>query len=163
MTTPQPAASAVRVRRAEPSDAAAVHRTVLGAWDGTVDPRSSGHRLTVDEVTDLITAVGGFVAELDGAPVGTVLWAAEGDLVELMKLAVVLSARGAGIAPMLVREVESEAARRGAAGVLLAVSAYSPGLVAWYERLGYQVDPDAVYTHASPHSPPPTVMIRRPG
>jgi hypothetical protein len=51
--------------------------------------------------------------------------------------------------------------RRSATAVLLAVSAYSPGLVVWYERLGYRVERDAVYLHASPHSRPPIVLTRR--
>lgn len=150
----------VRLRPAVAGDAGAVHRTVLAAWTGTVDPRSSGHRLTEAEVGDLLAAGGGVVAEVGDEVVGTVLWAHEGHLVELMKLAVVPAARGAGIAPLLVRAVEAEAERRGATGVLLAVSAYSPGLVGWYERLGYRVDAAAVYTHASPHSPTPTVLVR---
>ena len=161
MTGQRSITPALRIRAAQPSDAATVHRTVLAAWSGTVDPRSSGHRLTEAEVAELITAGGGYVAELYGAPVGSVLWAAEGDVVELMKLAVVPSARGAGVAPALVHAVEALAARRSATAVLLAVSAYSPGLVVWYERLGYCIEPDAVYLHASPHSPPPIVLTRR--
>jgi ribosomal protein S18 acetylase RimI-like enzyme len=134
---------------------------VIDAWRATVDPRSSGHRLTVADVSELLHTGGGFIAETaGGAVVGSVLWAREGDTVELMKLAVAPEARSAGVGPALVRAVEESAAATGATRVLLAVSAFSPRLVAWYERLGYTVSPTAVYAHASPLSPPPTVLTR---
>ena len=66
MTEQRSSTPALRIRAASPSDAATVHRTVLAAWSGTVDPRSSGHRLTEAEVAQLIASGGGFVAELDG-------------------------------------------------------------------------------------------------
>lgn len=153
--------AALRLRAAGAADAAVIHATVIDAWTATVDPRSSGHRLTVADVTELLGSGGGFVAETqDGTVVGSVLWAREGDTVELMKLAVTPAARGAGVGPALVRAVEVAAADAGAAQVLLAVSAFSPRLVAWYAALGYAESPSAVYAHASPHSPPPTVLIR---
>jgi GNAT superfamily N-acetyltransferase len=153
--------TSVRLRAAVAADAVAIHATVIDAWRTTVDPRSSGHRLTIADVSELLRIGGGFVAETaDGALVGSVMWAREGDTVELMKLAVVPGARSTGVGPALVRAVEAYAAEAGATQVLLAVSAFSPRLVAWYEHLGYAVSPAAVYAHASPLSPPPTVLTR---
>lgn len=40
------------------------------------------------------------------------------------------------------------------------MSVFSPGLVPWYEGLGYQVRPGEVYAHASPLSPQPLVLVR---
>lgn len=148
------------VRAATVVDAAVVHTTVLAAWEATVDPRSSGHRLTVDEVAALLSTGGGFVAEADGQVVGSVLWAVEDGCVELMKLAVLPPARGTGVGPALVEAVVDVARGQGVAQVLLAVSRYSPQLVSWYARLGFAESPNAVYAHAAPTSPPPTVMVR---
>lgn len=75
--------------------------------------------------------------------------------------AVIPRARGQRIAPKLIEAVESCAAGIGARQLLLAVSAYSPSLVGWYERLGYSVDENARYLHASPSSPPPFVLVKR--
>lgn len=151
------------VRAATVADAGAVHATVIEAWRATVDSRSSGHRLTEPEVRDLLHAGGGFVVEDDDGVVGSVLWAREGDTVELMKLAVLPRGRGMGAGPALVDAVVQCAAEQQAAQVLLAVSRYSPRLVHWYEALGFTVDDEAVYLHASPTSPPPTVLTRMVG
>ncbi len=148
------------VRAASVSDAATIHATVIDAWKATVDPRSSGHRLTVADVTQLLTTGGGFVAEADGEVVGCVLWAVEDGTVELMKLAVLPPARGTGVGPALVEAVVGVARAQGVPRVLLAVSRYSPRLVQWYAALGFTESPTAVYSHAAPTSPPPTVMVR---
>lgn len=161
----------VTIRAATADDAVAIHRVTIEAWRAGVDPRSSGHRLTHDDVVAALGEGGAFVAVLgvtagatDGATdeiVGSVLWVRVDDTVEVMKVAVLPTVRSGGCGRRLVAAVEDHARLTGAVRTLLAVSAFNPTLVGWYESQGYVVRPEAVYLHASPHSPPPIVLVKR--
>ncbi len=57
--------------------------------------------------------------------------------------------------------LKAPATRQGAfETVRLAVSLYNLAVIPFYQRLGYQVNSDAVYTHASASSPAPVVMTK---
>ncbi len=146
-------------------NATLVARLVRDAWDGTVDPRSSGHRVTGDDVTEALergaTAI---VARLDHTPIGCVLAAptTDGRTVEISKLAVLREHRGRGIAARLIDEAARFAFGLRAERLLLAVSAYQPRLTALYARRGFVVAPNESYAGASATSPTPIVMTRTP-
>ena len=150
------------IRAATAVDAVAIHRVTIEAWRAGVDPRSSGHRLTHDDVVAALREGGAFVAVAEAADeiVGSVLWARVDDTVEVMKVAVLPSVRSGGCGRRLVAAVEAHARMTGAVRTLLAVSAFNPTLVGWYETQGYAVQHEAVYLHASPHSPPPIVLVK---
>ncbi|QBY10406.1 GNAT family N-acetyltransferase [Deinococcus metallilatus] len=129
-----------------------------------MDPRSSWSRTRVEDVVWSLGQGGGFLAWRDGEAVGCVGWRPDGpDTLTLNKLATRPEVRGQGIGAALVRAVEEVAARDGYARLLLAVSQYNLDVLPFYERLGYRVDPAAVYAHAHPGSPPPTVLIKESG
>ena len=146
-------------------NATLVARLVREAWAETVDPRSSGHRTTGDDVDEALergaTAI---VARLDHTPIGCVLAAPtpDGRTVEISKLAVLRDHRGRGMAARLVDEAARFAFGLRAERLLLAVSAYQPRLTAFYARQGFVVAPNEVYTGAAPTSPTPIVMTRMP-
>ncbi|GAA5534656.1 GNAT family N-acetyltransferase [Deinococcus aluminii] len=149
------------LRPALPADAPAFHAVMMAAG---MDPRSSWSRTRVEDVAWSLGQGGGFLAWQDGQAVGCVGWRPDGpDTLTLNKLATRPEVRGQGIGVALVRAVEEVAARDGYARVLLAVSQYNLDVLPFYERLGYRVDPAAVYAHANPSSPPPTVLIKESG
>ncbi len=146
-------------------NATLIARLVREAWAGTVDQRSSGHRITGDDVTEALgrgaTAI---VARLDHTPIGCVLAVPTPDdrTVEISKLAVLREHRGRGIAARLIDEVARFAFGLRAERLLLAVSAYQPRLVRLYAHEGFVVASNEVYAGASPTSPTPIVMTRAP-
>ncbi len=146
-------------------NATLIARLVGEAWAGSVDPRSSGHRITGADVTVVFergaTAI---VARLDHTPIGCVLAAPtpDGRTVEISKLAVLRDHRGRGIAAKLIDEAARFAFGLRAERLMLAVSAYQPRLTAFYARHGFVVAPNEVYAGASPTSPSPIVMTRTP-
>lgn len=147
-------------RPATADDAAAIVFLVRAAWAASIDPRSSGHRLTEEGAREVFTDGGGFLIEDADGPVGCICWRPDGDTLDLMKLAVLPRARGRGLALALVEAVEALAAERGYRRVLLAVSVYNLSVIPFYEKLGYAVDETAVYRHASASSPGPVVMTK---
>jgi ribosomal protein S18 acetylase RimI-like enzyme len=103
------------------------------------------------------------VAEVDGAVVGTVTWAVEGDRVHLRALAVAPNHRRRGVARALVEHCTALTRRHG----LRAVSAYvmrETGNVGVFERLGFRVVSEQVTDAATtPAGEPVTeVYLERP-
>ncbi len=146
-------------------NATLVARLLREAWTGSVDPRSSGHRVTGGDVTKALergaTAI---VARLEHTPIGCILAtpSPDGRTVEVGKLAVLPGHRGRRIAKSLVDEAARFAFGLRAERLLLAVSAYQPRLTGFYARHGFVVAPHGVYPGASPTSPTPIVMTRTP-
>lgn len=104
------------IRPARAGDAPVVHALVLAAWASRVDPRSSGHRLTLAEVAELIDsrAGGAFLATAGDEPARSVCWALDGDTVEVMKLATSPAHRGVGLGPAHLKACAEVARTRGA-------------------------------------------------
>ena len=148
------------LRPATLADAATITALVHAAWKDDIDPRSSGHRLTVEGASETLISGGGFIAERDGKALGCVCYWNEFPTLTLMKLAVRPDARGQGLAAALVRAVEAQAEAGGFARILLAVSLYNLSVIPFYERLGYRLDDTAPYGHSSASSPAPRVMTK---
>jgi ribosomal protein S18 acetylase RimI-like enzyme len=81
-----------------------------------------------------------FVAEVDGAVVGTVMGGYDGHRGWVYSVAVGPRYRRRGIATALIRRLESALAERGCLKVNLQVRASNAGVIAFYEKLGYRVE-----------------------
>lgn len=149
----------MKLRPATPADAPAFHAVMMSAG---MDPRSSWNRTGVEDVAWSLGQGGGFLAWEGERAVGCVGWRPDGaHTLTLNKLATLPEARGQGIGAALVRAVEEVATRGGYARVLLAVSFYNLEVRPFYERLGYRVDENSTYAHASPTSPAPLVLVKK--
>ena len=145
-------------------NASVVARLIIEAWAAGVDPRSWGHQITRDDIAELIDERGAsaIVARIGETPVGCVLAvpSADGQTVEVQKLAVLPAFRGLAIADELIAEVDRFAFGLRARGLRLAVTAYQPRLLQMYARRGFVVLPNASYEGASPNGRRPIVMTR---
>ncbi|NLF39496.1 GNAT family acetyltransferase [bacterium] len=82
-----------------------------------------------------------FVAECDGAVVGTVMAGYDGHRGWIYSLAVKSDVRGKGIGLRLVRHAEAALARAGCVKVNLQVVETNKGVVEFYRKAGYAVEP----------------------
>ena len=80
------------------------------------------------------------VGEVDGAVVGSVMGGYDGHRGWVNYLAVAPDRRGHGFGRALMRDVEARLAVRGCPKVNLQVRDTNPGVLAFYERIGYAVD-----------------------
>jgi ribosomal protein S18 acetylase RimI-like enzyme len=81
------------------------------------------------------------VAEVGGAVVGTVLAGYDGHRGWLHKVAIAAAHRRRGVGSALVRQVEAALRAVDCPKVNLQVRAANAGVVAFYEALGYRVEP----------------------
>jgi len=130
------------LRAATPSDAAAIAAVIAASfaqYRGQLVPESGVFRETADSVAaDLSKGAGAIVAERNGEMLGCVLVEEmEGDLY-FGRLSVLPSARGLGLARLLIDAVEVEARRRGLAGVRLGVRVVLTGNQRLFQSLGYR-------------------------
>jgi ribosomal protein S18 acetylase RimI-like enzyme len=82
-----------------------------------------------------------FVAVEGGAVVGTVLGGYDGHRGWVYSLAITPQCRRRGVGSALVRRLEQALARRGCLKVNLQVRSSNAAVVAFYEKLGYAVEP----------------------
>jgi len=130
------------LRAATPSDAAAIAAVIAASfaqYRGQLVPESGAFRETADSVAaDLSKGAGAIVAERNGEMLGCVLVEEmEGDLY-FGRLSVLPSARGLGLARLLIDAVEVEARQRGLAGVRLGVRVVLTGNQRLFQSLGYR-------------------------
>lgn len=143
-------------------DAELIVSLVHRAWKDTIDPRSSGHRMTAPEVLEIFDDEGGgFLVSRDDHVVGCICYRPNGKTLELSKLAVLPEARKQGFSIMLVQAVEDYARQHNFKRILLAVSQYNLLVIPLYEKLGYTINENEVYEHSHPGSPTPVVMTRK--
>jgi ribosomal protein S18 acetylase RimI-like enzyme len=81
-----------------------------------------------------------FVADEDGRVVGTVMGGYDGHRGWIYSVAVSPRYRGRGIGSALVRRVEAGLAGKGCLKVNLQVISSNAGVVAFYQKLGFQVE-----------------------
>ncbi len=145
------------MREARGDERGAVVHLIHEVWADVVDPRSSGHRFSTDDLDKLIDREGAttwVAATDDDEIVGTVTVTLADGLgpSEITKLAVRRDYRKTDVSNQLMKCIPHES--------LLAVSLYQPDLVRLYARMGFCVDPNSKYPNASPISPNPIVMSR---
>ena len=130
--------TSLQVRPYEDADEAAV----IALWNEVLpddaphnDPATAiRHKLAVER--DLF-----FVAVVLGAVTGTVLGGYDGHRGWVYSLAVLPQYQRQGVGGALVRHLEQALAARGCLKVNLQVRASNAGVVAFYEKLGYAVEP----------------------
>jgi ribosomal protein S18 acetylase RimI-like enzyme len=130
-------ASHMQIRPFEESDEPAV----IELWNET-SPAHAPHndpatavRKKLEVERDLF-----FVAEAEGAVVGTVMGGYDGHRGWIYAVAVKSQFRRQGVGTALMRHVEAALAERGCLKVNLQVVAANAGAVTFYETLGYSVE-----------------------
>ncbi|HVX45378.1 MAG TPA: GNAT family N-acetyltransferase [Mycobacteriales bacterium] len=149
------------LRAASAADAASLAATIAAAFEqyrGRLVPESAAFGETAEAITrELADGHGAIVAEQDRAAVGCVMIKPlEGDLY-FGRLAVIPSARGRGIARRLIEAVESEAVRRGLAGVRMSARIALTENQRFFSGLGYV----EISREAHPGFDHPTSIQRR--
>lgn len=117
--------STVDLRSAVEGDAEALAATIAAAFEQYRDrliPESGAFRESADTIArELADGTGAIIAEQAGETLGCVMTKPVDRDLYFGRLAVIPSARGRGIARRLIEAVETDAARRGLAGVRLGV------------------------------------------
>jgi tRNA threonylcarbamoyladenosine biosynthesis protein TsaE len=96
------------------ADAAEAVLTVVRAAFGarpTLDPPADADGETVESIADRLATHGGLLAELDGRPVGALVFEPGADTMHLRRFGVHPDARGRGVAELLLDRALGEAAR----------------------------------------------------
>ncbi len=144
------------IRLATPADFPAVAALTVAAYraDGQTQPGHPYERSLTD-VERRANEGSIFVAEVDGAVVGAVLFVADGSdyaevsldgEAEFRMLAVAPEAQGKHIGEQLVRECLEQARREGYKSVVISVNAASPAAQRLYDRLGFVREPGRDWT-----------------
>lgn len=127
------------VRAADANDAALVvdliHRAF--ATRPPLDPPATAMQETVDSVAEVLGSSGGLIAEHDGRPVGSLLFAPEGRRLWLRRVGVLAEVRHHGIAHRLTEEAASHAVREGYDRLVLEARAELPATVHFWTGQGY--------------------------
>lgn len=150
------------LRNASKEDAELIAELTRAAWAGKPE-NSSGHRESVETVLQSLEEGEIIVMEMAGKPMGSVriypvLENGFPIALEMARLCVLPEYRGRGLSTWLTNEVMIRAMNRGIEELRLAVRTDEPGLVKFYERIGFFVDSSITYTHANPNSPKPITM-----
>jgi ribosomal protein S18 acetylase RimI-like enzyme len=124
---------------------------------------SSGHFETAQNVQQSLQDGEIVIMELGGVAIGSVriypvLENGYPIALEMARLGVLPEYRGRGLSTWLSNEVMIRATQRGIEELRLAVRTDEPGLVRFYERIGFFVDSSFSYSHANPNSPKPITM-----
>jgi len=140
---------------------------MLLAWKDTVDPRSSGHRLTLEEMRSIFVehpnTVGWVLEQAEKlvasvyvtprAGTGAGVWWVRG-------LAVHPDARGQGLARRLLEHIEAQAQGSGVLELRLGVGQYNRLPLPMYKKMGYSTVPDAIYPFGS-QTPSSAQVLRK--
>ena len=128
----------LRVRPYEDADEAAV----IALWNEVL-PDDAPHNDPATAIRSKLAVERDlfFVAAVEGAVIGTVLGGYDGHRGWVYSLAVKPQYRRQGIGSALVNRLEQALAGRGCLKVNLQVRASNAGTVAFYEKLGYAVEP----------------------
>jgi len=136
------------VREASATDAATVTEVIHRAFAGRppLDPPSTALSETEEGVRAALTAGSGLLAEVDGEPAGSMIFAEVADeagtLLSLRRVSVLPQWQGRGVATAMVGVAEDAARRRGLAGVRLIARRELTGTVAFWRRRGYLTTDD---------------------
>lgn len=139
------------VRQAGPEDYAAVGELLLAAYSPSGMAADNPYWDSLRDVAGRATDAEVWVAEVDGAIVGTYTWAPRGssqreiaqeDEAEFRMLAVSPGAQGRGVGRVLLEAVIERARMEGYAAVVLSSATWMTQAHALYARLGFRRTPD---------------------
>ena len=132
----------MRITLVGPDDATLVHEIMHAAfaeYRGILDPPSSAHAETVEDVTRALAAGGGALAWVGDEAVGSARYRRQPDHLYIGRISVLPTHRGRGIGGALVTFLEGHACTLGSPEVRLEVRMALDRNLALYERLGYQI------------------------
>ncbi len=121
----------------------AVHRSqLMGLWEAVFgyDTAHNSPGLAIDKKLALADGLL-FVALIDGCVVGSVMAGYDGHRGWLYSVAVDAAQQKQGLGSALVRHAEAALAERGCMKVNLQVRTGNEAVTAFYESLGYRVEP----------------------
>ena len=150
------------LRNATFEDLDLVATLTRAAWVGK-PANSSGHFESAETVQQGLLEGEIIIMELGGKPIGAVRIYPVFEnnytiALEMARLCVLPEYRGRGISTWLTNEVMIRALHRGIEELRLAVRSDEPGLVEFYQRIGFFVDSSFSYSHSNPNSPKPITM-----
>lgn len=136
----------------DPARAGEIHALTLAAFGPQpTDPPSSVMKETVEDFARRLVEQTAFVAETDGAIVGSVFCEVEGEALYFGRLAVNDAWRRRGVAGALVDAVKAEARSRGLPLVTLKARIPMTGNVALFRKHGFTVTGE--FAHAGYPAP----------
>ncbi|AZO64595.1 MAG: GNAT family N-acetyltransferase [Mesorhizobium sp.] len=110
----------------------------FASMDGVIDPPSSAHRLTVENLRDKARREMGFSALKDGRIIGCIFVLERANDFYVGKLAVEPGFQGQGIGSQLMQAVEDLARNRGKPAIELQTRVELTGNHAAFARLGFR-------------------------
>jgi predicted N-acetyltransferase YhbS len=110
----------------------------FASMDGVIDPPSSAHRLTVENLRGKARQETGFLALKESEIVGCVFVLERADDLYVGKLAVAPTLQGQGIGKQLMQAVEDLAHSRGKAAIEIQTRVELTGNHAAFARLGFR-------------------------
>jgi GNAT superfamily N-acetyltransferase len=131
-----------RIELADPEDAAVVRRIMQEAfaqYEDVLQPPSSSHRETVEEVEAAIKEGGAVLVWNGTEPVGSARYLREGDALYVGRVSVLPRYRRRGIATLIMVWMEQRALELGLSRVRVGVRMSLPSNVELYQRLGYRL------------------------
>jgi len=147
---------ATKITLATPEQAALVHRIMQEAFAqymGVLQPPSSAHAETVDDVIRAMSAGGAVLAWDDGKAVGSARFTRKPDHFYVGRLAVLPASRGKGIASVIMAYLEDLTRQAGHQQVQIGVRMALPQNLAFYQKRGYQI------FSIDPHEKAPQTMV----
>lgn len=132
----------LRITRATLEQAPLVRRIMLDAFEqylGVLDPPSSAHGETLEDVRRVMEEGGALLAWEDDAAVGCLRFQRKPDYLRVGRVSVLPAYRQRGIATAMMRAVEPIALEMGYTCIHMGVRLILQSNVLFYEGLGYQV------------------------
>lgn len=129
------------LRLAVPEDSQALLGVIREAFSARapVDPPAAALAEDEDTIRAALAEGFGVLAEIDGRPVAGLLVRLDGDLATLRRVSVLPAASGAGVARTMVEAAALAAVDAGATRVELLARREFPDLIAWWQKLGFQI------------------------
>ncbi len=113
-----------------------------------LDPPTSALSETLETVGSELEQYGGLVVQLDGEPVGSLIFETVGACLGLRRFGVLPAAQGSGVANALIRAAEARAAERGHRGLRVVARVELPATIAFWEHAGFtEVGREGVDVH----------------
>src|SRR6185369_8663025 len=132
----------LQITPAPPDQAALVHQIMQDAFAeyiGVLQPPSSTHAETVEDVLRAMSAGGAVLAWEDDIAVGSARYNRKSDHFYIGRVAVLPAYRGKGIASAMMAYLEGLARDAGVERVQIGVRMALPQNLALYQRLGYEI------------------------
>lgn len=129
----------ITVRVVGPEDAPVVLEVTKAAFGARapLDPPTSALSETLESVCSELGEYGGLVAELDGRPVGALIFLPVGAALGLRRFGVLPVAQGSGVAAAMVDAAEARARELGLRGLRVVARVELPATVEFWEHHGF--------------------------